>query len=515
MKKTLLTIMIIMGFCIPVSQAQCEQVIFPFCGGQSGGQMPPGVVLSNPNCPTVEIIDPTDYGTIAHVGAGGNLEDRFDSMSYFYQLDATTNCFADEFIAVECCDNTGVLVCDTITYHIELRCETPDNVFCCIPPGVRDTFDVLQNDNTFLDLNYPGGTVLTDSIFVVSSIHPRFEAAALANNTIEYSNLAGTAGIDTISYNVVYEIITADGDTVTVCDEQFCYVLVENCLYTNPDEVYGFEGDTLCIDPLANDLVDPMFPTSLFEELGCSNSLPSLDPATLNISPLSPLVPPLWSDGQGAWCFTSTTPGTYTYLYEICTDLGECSIDTMRFIVDNLPSSCVGIKLYAYLEGAHDISTGLMRTDLNMLELLPGQSNNPTTTPVQQPYNIAPWSYNGTESVAAYPSDIVDWVLVGFRTNITPDTEFAKAAALLHEDGKITFPNPCVLPFLPLSSVYIVVEHRNHMGIMTPSPVVPTPVTPTVSMLAYDFRAANSYDNAGAASGQKLIAPGLWAYKWQ
>jgi len=35
--------------------------------------------------------------------------------------------------------------------------------------------------------------------------------------------------------------------------------------------------------------------------------------------------------------------------------------------------------------------------------------------PLSQPYNVAPWNYSGTESLASIPADIVDWVLLEFR----------------------------------------------------------------------------------------------------
>ncbi|MEZ5196864.1 MAG: hypothetical protein R2764_10800 [Bacteroidales bacterium] len=34
--------------------------------------------------------------------------------------------------------------------------------------------------------------------------------------------------------------------------------------------------------------------------------------------------------------------------------------------------------------------------------------------PLQQPFNIEPWNYEGDETVASIPSDIVDWVLLNF-----------------------------------------------------------------------------------------------------
>jgi len=75
---------------------------------------------------------------------------------------------------------------------------------------------------------------------------------------------------------------------------------------------------------------------------------------------------------------------------------------------------------------------------------------------------------------------------------------------LLHSDGRIEFPRSCV-NYEFTDSVYIVIEHRNHIGIMSP-----TPVFIENNQLTYDFRNRDSYASV-AASGQKEIEPGVWA----
>lgn len=63
------------------------------------------------------------------------------------------------------------------------------------------------------------------------------------------------------------------------------------------------------------------------------------------------------------------------------------------------------------------------------------------------------------------------------------------------------------LPLPTSDSVYVVVEHRNHMGVMTPAPV-----SLTGGVLAHDFRITNSYDGGnGTGSGQKEITSSVWA----
>jgi len=55
-----------------------------------------------------------------------------------------------------------------------------------------------------------------------------------------------------------------------------------------------------------------------------------------------------------------------------------------------------------------------------------------------------------------------------------------------------------------VDSVYIVVEHRNHMGIMTPNPVAVVE-----GNIMYDFRVRDSY-RVSTSYGQKQMPSGDW-----
>jgi len=71
-------------------------------------------------------------------------------------------------------------------------------------------------------------------------------------------------------------------------------------------------------------------------------------------------------------------------------------------------------------------------------------------------------------------------------------------------DGSVVFTEPCVLTLSASSSIYVLVEHRNHMGAMSH---VPVPVIG--NQLSYDFRAQDSYTNV--SFGQKEVVPGIYA----
>ncbi len=154
--------------------------------------------------------------------------------------------------------------------------------------------------------------------------------------------------------------------------------------------------------------------------------------------------------------------------------------------------SSPNLELYVLMEAPYDPSLGEMTTTLETLNLIP---NN-------QPFNQAPWDYDGTETKSISP--ISDWVLVSFRTDVDANTEIARAAGLLQIDGRIHFPNPDVLPNDFNTPVYVVIETRNHLIVMSPQPI-----TITNGVLAYDFSATDSYSNNGGI-GQKQLSNGQW-----
>lgn len=164
------------------------------------------------------------------------------------------------------------------------------------------------------------------------------------------------------------------------------------------------------------------------------------------------------------------------------------------------------------LEGAYDETFGEMTTTLNTRGLLPGKiplSNLVLPTPPGQPYNVAPWNYAGTEGADwrddDYSPDAVDWVLVSARTDIARNTEIERTAAVLLKDGTIQFADRCALANVD-GAAYFVVEHRNHMGIMTAQPIAPFN-----KFVVHDFSLTDTYTGGGTGIGQKTLPSGEWA----
>lgn len=182
-----------------------------------------------------------------------------------------------------------------------------------------------------------------------------------------------------------------------------------------------------------------------------------------------------WNDDLDmAW----TNPSTFgEILFKDCQSTGYIT-----------PNICL------WMEGTYDPVTNKMSTQLNQRSLLP----------MAQPYNNPPWNYVGTETVSSFPPQAVDWVKVSFRTNPSKASEVLATAAILQEDGCLVFPDPDFFPENLGLSFYVVVEHRNHIGVMSP-----TSININQGMLTYDFRDTDSYSVGG--QGQKLVNTGTWA----
>src|SRR5690606_24942813 len=121
-----------------------------------------------------------------------------------------------------------------------------------------------------------------------------------------------------------------------------------------------------------------------------------------------------------------------------------------------------------------------------------------------QPYSGAPWNYMGTEGDgfdsggdpmmgdANYPPTVTDWVLVSLRAE-ADGPPVCMAAGLLHRDGHIELVEDfdcCTLDVY--ADYYVVVEHRNHLIVMSHEAVS---VDLSNSTITYDFRNQQSYIN--------------------
>ena len=141
------------------------------------------------------------------------------------------------------------------------------------------------------------------------------------------------------------------------------------------------------------------------------------------------------------------------------------------------PPSGINVKGKIFLQGP--FSTNSMLTNLNQSSLLPNS----------QPYNLPPWNYNGNENLGSGPnSTMVDWVLVELRSASNPAQVVARRAAVLNNNGlllNISGSEGVDFNNVDPGSYYIAIYHRNHLAIMSA-----TPVSLSSNSALYDFTTA-------------------------
>ncbi len=218
---------------------------------------------------------------------------------------------------------------------------------------------------------------------------------------------------------------------------------------------------------------------------------------------------------------TANAPGEAYLIYGVDQSYFDPDNDSIPNIDDECPYEygecsgcpCLQLNLKALLEAPLNTLTSTMHTDLNTKRhLLPGQTTTSAfmpSTPAGQPYHIAPWNYMGEEGADftndSYPENAVDWVLVSVRQSIRKNAEAGQIAALLMKDGTIQTKIDYPVRSQIADSLYVVIEHRNHMGIMSPHSL------PIINgEIQYDFTQQDSYRTPGGV-GQKNIGINLWA----
>jgi Bacterial Ig domain len=218
------------------------------------------------------------------------------------------------------------------------------------------------------------------------------------------------------------------------------------------------------------------------------------------------------ANGTFAYVPNTNFVGSDQFSYQVCDNSSPAFCATATVYLSVLPVSapvgCFTANLKVLLEGPYQTSSGLMTTVLNQRGLLPGQSPVgmfAVPTPAGQPYSGLPWNFVSSQSVASYASTVTDWVLVSLRSSEALASKVHQWPALLHRDGTVTLVASC--PSVPNGQYFVVVEHRNHTGVMSMSKQ-----TVTGNQLSFDFTTADSYITTNPPSyGQKLLSNGKFA----
>lgn len=153
--------------------------------------------------------------------------------------------------------------------------------------------------------------------------------------------------------------------------------------------------------------------------------------------------------------------------------------NNIAFCTSPATNTPVTVNTRAFLEGCYNTTTQSMSTLLRDSNLLP----------IVQPFNTAPWWYEGTESVANnsnLPADMVNWVLLELRDANNASTLIAQKAAALLSNGQIidvdNQSSGVVFNSIAESTdYYIALKTTNHLAVLSQH-TVSLPNTET-----YDF----------------------------
>jgi hypothetical protein len=141
------------------------------------------------------------------------------------------------------------------------------------------------------------------------------------------------------------------------------------------------------------------------------------------------------------------------------------------------PGKLLAIK--AILHGAYSSSTGMMRDDLRVAGIIPTSDPYPALGYVHKGNGAAFSTLNASVFATTGADAIVDWVFVELRNPNT--TAVATRSALIQRDGDVVaLDGVSALNFSEVTGAqyFVVVRHRNHLGVMTAN-VVTLSATPT------------------------------------
>lgn len=169
------------------------------------------------------------------------------------------------------------------------------------------------------------------------------------------------------------------------------------------------------------------------------------------------------------------------------TNAGGC-VGYKRVVIKVKEIPRTSFEFGAWLEGPYDANTGLMWDSIRTLGAIP----------LIEPFTAMNFNMvgGGGESInpsvlqVSGPNAIVDWIFVDLRDPNDSMLTLASRACLLQRDGDVVDLDGVSDPdfqFLPDGFYYVVLDHRNHLSIMTGMPVYFSKTSST----SIDFRDAN------------------------
>jgi len=338
------------------------------------------------------------------------------------------------------------------------------------PVAIDDNTQTYQNTAVVIPVKFndtdpdaagtPNGTLGTP-VKLTNPTHGT--VTANADGTFTYTPTTGFVGSDSFTYQI------CDNGTPSLCDTATVTINV------------------LALPPAGNRppvVVDDAIITSVNTPKSGDVSRNDYDPdagQTLTFSKqTNPSHGTVVFNADGTYTYTPTTGyvGSDIFTYKVC-DSGSPQLCTLGTVIIAVlpPANKVCLQAKVYLQGALFgvlLPDTLMRDDLRVKGYLPTTSPYPAmgmtglTTA-----NTSTLAVLGASSPSGKDA-IVDWVFVELRSKTSPTTVVDSRSALLQRDGDIVdVDGVSTITFNSASpdSYYVVVKHRNHLGVMSKTPV--------------------------------------------
>ncbi|MCF8378387.1 MAG: M1 family metallopeptidase [Bacteroidales bacterium] len=158
------------------------------------------------------------------------------------------------------------------------------------------------------------------------------------------------------------------------------------------------------------------------------------------------------------------------------------------------------LNIKAFLEGSYDSNMGEMKTLLQ------------TSIPQDQPYSLAPWNYNGSETMTALQYNTVDWVLILLYDTtdaslIANSIPFDSIAGFITATGNIVDIDGKSYPRFTGDieyNIFAQLIHRNHLSVLSSEGLLYNKGVYSVDFSSYSIHAY------GGADGVIELSPGVW-----
>ena len=352
--------------------------------------------------------------------------------------------------------NTVLLAEDSKNGNLKLEMNELSHLDNChiFNPEILGVVNVYGNSNVFYGLINNNGIIQNYNWYYTLNV----EGSVVNNGVIRNYNYPFTINIyENITnngswFNSTTNLTGTTDQTVTIENGKIiqCHLKFVSDIQTSPYQWYK--------DSNPIDYYDPLFSGSTGTTLTLNESL------------------------------TSSYDGTY-----FCSTGGG---NSRNIIVNDQSNKCF---IQVYLEGPYN---GLdMNTTLNSKGLIPNE----------QPFNIAPWNYDGKEAVPGIPgSSVIDWVLLEFRdasdaASATSGTVIARKAGLIMNNGEIVdIDGYSRLSFggTITQNLFVVVYHRNHLGVMS---AIPLAYTGNYYYYNFSIGVEQAYLSGQKLAGQKAV----------